>query len=155
MTSPLETKSSCHQRQPYKSPSTTDTNTEGRDTHHDHVGVPAMLVDANVRLPADVGHRVGVGGVELVGEQDAAKLLVEVVVGKDHAVVDGRVGRRAVDVAVEEVVVGRAEGRLDVVVELGDDVRHLAQVGIIVYALERQSGEPSSINVHGSQKEYP
>lgn len=81
-----------------------------------------MIRHADLRLLPDVAYRVGLGSIVLVRDQHARNVLVEVVVGKDHAVVDGRVRAGAVHVAVEEVVLGRAEGRFDVVIELGDEI---------------------------------
>lgn len=92
-----------------------------------------MIRHADFRLLPDVAHRVRVSRVVLVRHLDATdQLPVEVVVRKDHALVHGRVRAGAVDVAVEEVVRRRAEGCLDVVLELGDDVGDLGEVGVVV-----------------------
>lgn len=92
-----------------------------------------MLAHAQLRLLANVGHGIRIGGLALVGDQQAGNVEVEVVVGKDHAVVGAAALLWAVDVAVEEVVLCRAEGRLDVVVELGDDVGDFGEVGVVVW----------------------
>ncbi len=99
--------------------------------YHDDVGVAAVFTNTDVRLPADVADGVGGGGGTLVGDLDADNVDVEIMVGKDHAAVGGA-AIWPVDVTVEEVVLGRAERGLEVMVELGDDVGDLAQVGVVV-----------------------
>jgi hypothetical protein len=54
------------------------------------------------------------------------------VVGKNHLVVGAGASIGPVDIAVEEVVVGRAKGRLDIKVELREDVVDLGAVGVVV-----------------------
>ena len=91
-----------------------------------------MVRDANLSLLADITDRVGIGGGVPVGNENTDNILVEVVVGKDHAAVSAAASVGAVDVALEKVVTGGAEGRLDIVVILRHDVVDLAEVGTIV-----------------------
>jgi hypothetical protein len=88
---------------------------------------------ANLGLLADVVDRVGLRGRSLIGDEDAKQIEVEVVVGKNHLVVGAGASVGPVDVAVEEVVLGRAKGRFDVKVELREDVVDLGAVGIVVW----------------------
>jgi hypothetical protein len=74
---------------------------------------------------------------------------VEIVAGEDHAVVGAAARVGTVDGAVEEVLLGWAEERLDVVVELGDDVGNLTEVSIVVWSSVSTSRPPTFF---GSQK---
>lgn len=91
-----------------------------------------MIRHAYLSLLPNVAHRVGVRSTILVRHQNTGDVLVEVVVGKDHTIIYGGIGAGTVDLAVEEVVLGRAEGGFDVVVELGDDIGDFAEIGVVV-----------------------
>ena len=102
-----------------------------------------MVRDANLRLLADVPHRVGIGRVKWRRNLDTRNVNIQIVIRENHALVDGCVGTGAVDVAVEKIVSCRAEWGLDVVVVLGNDVRHLGEVGVVVFpwSAEAQSSQ--------------
>jgi hypothetical protein len=53
-------------------------------------------------------------------------------VGKYHAVIGATSGRRSVHVAVEEVIICRAEGGFDVIVKLWKDVWNDIGIGVVV-----------------------
>ena len=91
-----------------------------------------MVLDANLRLLLNVVDRVCLRRLAPGGHLDAGNLPVQVVVGKNHAAVDVAALVRSVHVAVEKIGLGRAEGRLDVEIPLGDDVVDFVKVGLDV-----------------------
>ena len=87
-----------------------------------------MVGNANLSLLADVAHGVGICRLALGWDENAQDILIEIVVGKNHAAISAVASVGPVDIAVEEIVLGGTEGRLNVVIELGDDVVHLAEI---------------------------
>lgn len=129
------TKSICKTRQhdvdSPPSPRDSEVSAVKSGAYHDDVRIAPPVLHADIRLLLNVGQGVGVGGGFLVREEEAEDVEVEVVVGKHHAVV--RVlPVRTVDVTVVKVILGRAEGGLDIIVVLRQDIRDLGGVRVVV-----------------------
>ena len=101
----------------------------------DHVGIPAVLAHAEVDLVADA-HGIARGGVgrgrqNAVRDEKAEDVHVEEVIDDVHAAERAR-ATWAIDLAFRELGICDIVGRLEVVVELGQQVRYYRFVCIIV-----------------------
>ena len=92
-----------------------------------------MLVNTDIRLFLNIFDRVCSRGRIFNGYRDSHKVLVQVVIGENHAIFDGRFRIRPIDIAVEKVLLGCAKGCLDIVIELRNDIVNLVKVGVVVY----------------------